>query len=207
VVRAEAWAAHANGDPPRAQRLLLDAAAELSPSPVHAARLTYEAMRSGAPARRLVEPLEQLRGRCDARLVAQYAAHAAARAADDGHALLRVADEMESIGALRYATEAAAQAADAFARKGRDDSARRAAARSRDLHARGQGGLAPAMTELDGVALGLTAREAQLVQLASRGLSNAQIADRLVLSVRTVESHLYRAMQKLGVSDRRELST
>jgi len=26
-----------------------------------------------------------------------------------------------------------------------------------------------------------------------------------VLSVRTVESHLYRAMQKLGVSDRREL--
>ncbi|MGO9753110.1 MAG: LuxR C-terminal-related transcriptional regulator [Solirubrobacteraceae bacterium] len=31
------------------------------------------------------------------------------------------------------------------------------------------------------------------------------MAVRLVLSVRTVESHLYRAMQKLGVSDRREL--
>lgn len=207
VVRAEAWAAHANGDRPRAQRLLLDAAAELSPSPVHAARLTYEAMRAGAPARRLAEPLEQLAARCDARLVAQYAAHTAAHAADDGPALLRVADEMASIGALRYATEAAAHAADAFARHGRDDSARRAAARSRDLHARAQGGLAPAMTELDGAALGLTARETQLVQLASQGLSNAQIADRLVLSVRTVESHLYRAMQKLGVSDRRELST
>jgi DNA-binding CsgD family transcriptional regulator len=207
VVRAEAWAAHAEGDSPRAQHLLLQAAARLSPSPVHAARLTYEAMRAAAPARGVAEPLERLRARCDARLVAAYADHATAGAAGDGAGMLRVADEMEEIGALRYATEAAAHAADAFARQGREDSARRAAARSRDLHARGQGGLAPAMTELDGAAIALTTREAQLVRLASTGLSNAEIADRLVLSVRTVESHLYRAMQKLGVSDRRQLST
>ena len=43
------------------------------------------------------------------------------------------------------------------------------------------------------------------VSLAARGMSNAEIADRLVLSVHTVESHIYRAMQKLGVSDRRDL--
>jgi DNA-binding NarL/FixJ family response regulator len=207
VVRAEAWAAYATGDPPSAQRRLMDAAAGLSPSPVHAARLTYEAMRAGAPARRLAEPLQKLRDRCDARLVARYADHAAALAADDGPALLKVAEEMESIGALRYGTEAAAQASDAYAREGRSDSARRAAARSHDLHARGQGGRAPALTELDGAAVALTAREAQLTHLASEGLSNAEIAERLVLSVRTVESHLYRAMQKLGVSDRRELSS
>lgn len=48
-------------------------------------------------------------------------------------------------------------------------------------------------------------REAQLVELAKQGLANVQIAERLVLSTRTVESHLYRAMQKLGVRNRREL--
>lgn len=205
VVRAEAWALHATGDPPRAQRLLLDAAAELRQSPVHAARLTYEAMRAGAPPRRLTDPLTAMRDRCDAPLVARYADHAAAYAAGDGPALLQVADEMQQIGALRYATEAAAHAADAFAQAGRQDSARRAAARSRELHARGQGGQPPAMTELDSHAIALTAREAQIVHLASEGLSNAEIADRLVLSTRTVESHLYRAMQKLGVNDRHNL--
>jgi DNA-binding NarL/FixJ family response regulator len=205
VVRAEAWAAHAQGDPSRAQQLLLAAAAHLSPSPVHAARLTYEAMRAGMPARRLVETLHGLGARCDARLVAAYVDHAVARAADDGAALLMVVDEMEQIGALRYATEAAAHATDAFARHGREDSARRAAARSRELHSRGQAGVTPTMTELDHTAVALTRREAQLVTLASRGLSNAQIAEHLVLSVRTVESHLYRAMQKLGVNDRHEL--
>ena len=171
------------GDPPRARQLLLDVAAQLSASPVHAARLTYEAMRAGAPPRRLTEPLENLRARCDARLVAAYADHAVARAADDGDSLLAVTDEMEQIGALRYATEAAAHAADAFAREGREDSARRAAARTRDLNDRGQGSLLPAMTELDAAAVALTDREAQLVHMASDGLSNAEIADRLVLSV------------------------
>ncbi|MGH3527920.1 MAG: response regulator transcription factor [Pseudonocardiaceae bacterium] len=37
-------------------------------------------------------------------------------------------------------------------------------------------------------------------------MSNRQIADRLVVSVRTVEGHLYRACAKLGASDRAELA-
>ena len=202
VVRAEAWAALAEGDPPRAQRLLLDAAAELSGIPLYAAHLYHEALRAGAPARSLTEPLAEVHARCDARLVDAYAAHVAARAAADGAALLRCAEEFADIGALRYATECAAAAAEAFAAEGRLDSARRAAARSRELH---QGGVAPEIRGLDSAAVLLTPREAQLVELAGRGLSNAEIADRLVLSVRTVESHVYRAMHKLGVSNRREL--
>ena len=50
--------------------------------------------------------------------------------------------------------------------------------------------------------LPLTAREREIVTLAARGLSNKDIAERLTVSVRTVEGHLYRASRKLGVSER-----
>ncbi len=203
--RAEAWAVLAVGDPPRAQQLFLEAAGRLRERPLYAARLTYEALRAGTPARRLARDLEALAQRCDAPLTAAYAAHATARVADDGDALMSVADAMEAIGALRYATEIAADAAGAFHKAGYQDSARRAATRCRELHAQGQGGTLPAIAGLDDAATSLTSRERQLVDLASRGLTNAEIADRLVLSVRTVESHLYHAMQKLGISNRQDL--
>ena len=41
--------------------------------------------------------------------------------------------------------------------------------------------------------------------LAARGLPNKDIAERLTVSVRTVEGHLYRAGLKLGVSERTAL--
>ncbi len=205
VVRARAWASDAQGDRVGAQRLLLDAAASLSDVPTSAALLQYEALRCGARPRAVAAALSDLRDRCDARLVAAYADHAAALAARSGPALLEVADEFARIGTLRYATEAAAQAATAFLQTGRQDSARRAAARSRELLVEGQGATPPPIEGLGGPAVDLTTREAQLVELARQGLTNAQIAERLVLSIRTVESHLYRAMQKLGISDRHEL--
>jgi DNA-binding NarL/FixJ family response regulator len=138
-------------------------------------------------------------------MVAAYAAHASALSDGDGPAVLAASDEFAAIGVLRYAMEAAAQASSIFAAEGRQDSARRAAARARDLHARGQEGTPPRLEGVDADAVELTPREAQIVEFVRRGLSNAEIADRLVLSVRTVESHLYRAMQKVGVDDRREL--
>ncbi len=201
VARAEGWAARAQGMAAAAERLLQGAAA-LADMPGYAAQLTYEALRAGAP---VAGELARLTERCDARLVAAYAAHARARAARDGAALLEVADEMAAIGAATYAMEAAADAARTFAAAGREDSARRAAARARDLHAEGQGAEPPLIEGLDGDAASLTAREAQLVSLARKGLSNAEMADQLVLSRRTVEAHLYRAMRKLGVNDRRDL--
>ena len=42
--------------------------------------------------------------------------------------------------------------------------------------------------------------------LAAHGVPNREIAQRLVVSVRTVESHLAQTYRKLGVSDRRELA-
>jgi DNA-binding CsgD family transcriptional regulator len=51
----------------------------------------------------------------------------------------------------------------------------------------------------------LTPQQRQIVRLASDGLTNREIGDRLFLSPRTVGSHLYRSYPKLGVADRHQL--
>jgi DNA-binding CsgD family transcriptional regulator len=52
----------------------------------------------------------------------------------------------------------------------------------------------------------LTPQELQIVQMAAQGLSNREIGERLYLSHRTVESHLYRVFPKLGVTSRAQLA-
>jgi DNA-binding CsgD family transcriptional regulator len=49
-------------------------------------------------------------------------------------------------------------------------------------------------------------REAEVLALVSEHLTNQQIAGRLHLSVRTVESHVSSLLRKLGVAERRALA-
>jgi DNA-binding NarL/FixJ family response regulator len=51
----------------------------------------------------------------------------------------------------------------------------------------------------------LTEREREVVGLVGGGLSNEEIAERLVLSVATAKTHVSRAMTKLGARDRAQL--
>jgi predicted ATPase/DNA-binding CsgD family transcriptional regulator len=55
-------------------------------------------------------------------------------------------------------------------------------------------------------ATGVSAREAEVLSGVAEHLTNAEIAERLFISVRTVESHVSSLLRKLGVADRRALA-
>lgn len=61
----------------------------------------------------------------------------------------------------------------------------------------------PVSPQTNGVAL--TQRELQVARLAKLGLGNRAIADRIGVSVRTVEGHIYQVYSKLGITTRLEL--
>jgi len=65
--------------------------------------------------------------------------------------------------------------------------------------------IAAAPTEPSGPPDGLTDREVEILRLIALGHTNTEIAERLYLSVRTVESHRSHIQQKLGRTTRAEL--
>jgi DNA-binding CsgD family transcriptional regulator len=53
---------------------------------------------------------------------------------------------------------------------------------------------------------GLTGRQLEVARLLTQGLTNGEIADRLVLSVRTAEHHVAAVLRRLGARDRRRVA-
>ncbi|HYZ38339.1 MAG TPA: LuxR C-terminal-related transcriptional regulator [Pseudonocardiaceae bacterium] len=203
---AEAWQAAAEDHTAqaidRAQRAAT-VAREMGQPAVEAQAL-HAVVRLGRASEEVADRLQQLAGQVEGPLVAAYSAHAAAAAANAGGGLDEVAAEFETLGARLLATDAAAHAAAAHLRTG--DRRRAAASTARAA------GLARACEEIRTPALEqlaprpLTSREGEVASLVVQGLKNQAIAERLVLSVRTVEAHLANAYAKLGISSRAELA-
>ncbi|WP_396934999.1 LuxR C-terminal-related transcriptional regulator [Mycolicibacterium sp.] len=148
--------------------------------------------------------LAGLRTVVDGPRVAAAAAFCAALAAGDGDQLAAVSTQFEAMGDLVAAVDAAAHAAIAYRRKDLRGSALGLAARAESLAHRCGEAATPALRAAV-ERLPLTDREREIVTLLGAGLSSKAVADRLCLSVRTVEGHIYRAMAKTGAGSRAEL--
>jgi DNA-binding CsgD family transcriptional regulator len=202
---ARAWSAAASGELTRARAYARGAAAlaQSRGQDAYAVRALHELCRLGDPA--TAEPeLARLAGTVDGPFAATAAAHAAALVAGDGTALLEAAERFAAADALLVAAEAADAAATAQRNAGRLSSARAAAARAALWLTKCEGARPPTMVAAPD-AVDLTAREREIALLAAAGASSREIADRLVISVRTVDNHLQNAYRKLGVTRRQDL--
>jgi DNA-binding CsgD family transcriptional regulator len=169
----------------------------------HEAMALHDVARLGDP-RRIAERLSRLAESCDGRLIPAFARHATALMARDALALEEISRTFEQMGALLFAAEAAAEASRVHRDQGHRAKTLSAASRARTLADLCEGARTPALADIERP-LPLTRREREVAALAARGLGNKQIAERLVVSVRTVGNHLHSVYAKLGVTGRDQL--
>jgi DNA-binding CsgD family transcriptional regulator len=202
---ARAWAAVADGDLETGRSVFEEAAdqARRRGDLVGEAASLHCLARTGYPDA-ATHRLRALATMSDGGLVAVRADHTAALVDRDTDRLAAASSAFEAMGADLLAAEAAADAAVAAHQSGEP---RRAAAFERDamrLAEQCEGPVTPALQSIATRAQ-LTPQERRAAMLAAVGRSNKQIAEELFLSVRTIENHLQRVYEKLGIRSRTEL--
>jgi len=201
---AEAWVCAAEGVVSQAISITRDAAAteRRLDRPGREVCLLQAATQFGdhTTAGRLAELGERVQGP----RAAAAAAHAAALAAGSGNGLVDASRRYEAFGDRVAAADAAAQAVVVYQDAGRRGAAHFASATARRLAEECEGAHTPAL-EAATAPVAITARQREIITLAAQGLSNRDIAERLSMSVRSVQGHLFRASQRVGVNSRDQL--
>jgi DNA-binding CsgD family transcriptional regulator len=202
---AHAWVAASQGATSQAIKTLLSAAETARANGQFAAEVlclqTATQFGDGSTASRLRE-LEAI---VEGPRVGIAARFAAAMSAGDAAELTAVSTDFEQMGDIVAAIDAAAHAAAAYRSQGLRGSALGSANRAGALAEQCGASGSPALRQVI-EPLPFTGREHEVIMLMARGLSNREIAERLTLSVRTVESHIYHAMAKTGTTSREDLA-
>lgn len=152
----------------------------------------------------VVEALRRLEEIPEARAMQAQGAYVAALCAEDAEAMLLSAVQLMESGRRGVAITACQYASQWFAMAGRGDRVEAAQTLERSIRSSGDARLE--VLRYSTPQSVLTHREREVAVLASDGLTNKEIASRLTLSVRTVDSHMRRIMRKLAVSSRQELA-
>lgn len=121
----------------------------------------------------------------------------------DPDALMAAADRLTASGRPGQAIAALSRAGELYAaaRKAKE------AAHAQELAQQLEEATPPgsyAVERYGGKTIRLTSREREIVSLVARGMSNSEIATRLTLSLRTVESHMHHIIAKSGITTRGE---
>jgi DNA-binding CsgD family transcriptional regulator len=156
--------------------------------------------------RSVAQELAALAATVEGRWAAGWRQLAQAWASENADVLMDTAAALEEAGLLNLAREAYARAGALLDEAGERRRARQAIAHrekcDQELGERFRE--SPFVASVPSVHL--TRRERDIVELAVQGLSDREIAQHLMVSVRTVEGHLYRSYVKLGVRRRDELA-
>jgi DNA-binding CsgD family transcriptional regulator len=201
-----AWALVAQGDLPGA-RAALHHTAELAHASGYAvceATALHDVARLGDPTS-VSDRLTELAQQCEGSLVDGYARRAVAARLGDPQGLVEATDHFDRIGARLLAAELAMEAAQAFQDQGDRRSAGTLRGRAEMLAGGCEGARTPGLAMPVSLSP-LSPRERDIATLAARGESSKAIAERLFLSVRTVNNHLGSIYTKLGISSRGDLA-
>ncbi|MFF0190933.1 LuxR C-terminal-related transcriptional regulator [Streptomyces sp. NPDC005244] len=200
---AEAWAAVADGNIALGQQLLIGVA-EKTEGRRETIRLeaAHSLARLGDPktAARHIQDVPPPEGP----LLSARVQYIKALARSDASTLETAGEEFEKCGARLLAAEAHADASRIYTRQGDKRAAAKAMRTATRLFDQCPGVRTPISISM-GSAAQLTGRERQIALLAARNMSSAEVAEQLVVSIRTVDNHLQKIFSKLGITSRREI--
>lgn len=203
---AAAWVAVAEGRLGEGASQLRDAAtdAEASGQFSIATAIAHDSLRVD-PLPEVAELVTHLADRVEGDLARARWAHARAVLEDDVDALAAAGDAFWTTGAALLAAEVTAHAAVRARAHGDQRRGQLLAARAMNHRDRCEDASTPAIRSLR-EPIALTRREREVASLAANGLTGPEIGEQLFLSVRTVNNHLQRAYQKLGIESRAGLA-